>query len=173
MTDRPDVIVLALAALRANHQHHQDYDEHAGYPESELCEQNMKAIAALELQVADARDAAIDYESLFWLAARDYVFFATYNEDIKDWDNCWHTAVNCNDTFYYASADATSLAKGREKEVRVIAEKYGWSGVVAWCSVERNEEPLEQLRTKEYYEAKDYLQSQTSSAALQAGKEKE
>ena len=91
---------------------------------------------------------------LFWLAARDVVFFSTYNEDIKDWDNGWHAAVNCNDTFYYASADATHLAPGRECEVRAAFDRWEWAGVVAWCAIERGEEPLEQLRTEKYRQAR-------------------
>lgn len=31
--------------LEANHQWHKDYDEYGGYPESDLCEQNTKALA--------------------------------------------------------------------------------------------------------------------------------
>lgn len=38
----------ALAALKANHQHHQDYDDHGGYKGSDLEAQNLAAIAELE-----------------------------------------------------------------------------------------------------------------------------
>ena len=41
----------ALNALRANDQWHWDYDDHNGYAESELHEQNTAAIAALEQAV--------------------------------------------------------------------------------------------------------------------------
>jgi hypothetical protein len=91
-----------------------------------------------------------DCEHLFWLAARDYVFFATYNEKAGDWDNGWHPAINCNDTFYYASADACGLEPHEAKEVRAAVEQWGWAGAVAWCALKRNQEPLKQLQTEQY-----------------------
>lgn len=51
-------------------------------------------------------------------------------------------AINCNDTFAYASADAEDIPIGREHEVRSIYDKYGHAGVIAWCSKERGIEPL-------------------------------
>ena len=42
-----------LAALKANHQWHLDYDDHGGYCESELCEQNLAAIAKATAAVAE------------------------------------------------------------------------------------------------------------------------
>ena len=111
-------------------------------------------LAASQAECERLRADAERYGHLFWLAARDVVFFSTYNEDIKDWDNGWHAAVNCNDTFYYASADATHLAPGRECEVRAAFDRWEWAGVVAWCAIERGEEPLEQLRTEKYRQAR-------------------
>lgn len=43
-----DVRNAALAALEANHEWHQTYDDYGGYPESELCTKNEAAIAALK-----------------------------------------------------------------------------------------------------------------------------
>lgn len=40
-----------LAALEANHKWHHDHDEYDGYDESELCAQNMQAIATLKALV--------------------------------------------------------------------------------------------------------------------------
>jgi len=91
-----------------------------------------------------------DCEHLFWLAARNYVFFGTYNSGICDWDDGWHAAVNCNDTFYYASADACALEPHEAKEVRAAVEQWGWAGAVAWCALKRNEEPLKRLQTEQY-----------------------
>jgi len=99
-----------------------------------------------------------EYESLFWLAARDIIFFSTYNEDLSDWDNGWHSVVSCNDTFCYATADCQKLAPGREHEVRELFEKYGWSGVVAWCSCERNFlEPIKEKQDDNYRKAVEEL----------------
>jgi hypothetical protein len=39
------VVAQLLEALEASHQHHIDYDDHGGYPESELFEQTTAAIA--------------------------------------------------------------------------------------------------------------------------------
>jgi hypothetical protein len=41
-----------LAALKENHQWHQDYDEYGGYPESALCTQNIAAIQRAEASKA-------------------------------------------------------------------------------------------------------------------------
>jgi len=94
-----------------------------------------------------------EFEHLFWLAARDIVFFSTFNEDLDDWDDGWHAVVVCNDMFCYATADATSIAKGREHEVREIFEKYGWGGVTAWCSIERGLEPIKEIQDEQYHKA--------------------
>ena len=40
------VNAMLVEALEANHKWHQDYDDHGGYPESDLCEQNEAAITA-------------------------------------------------------------------------------------------------------------------------------
>lgn len=41
-------ITTAIAALKAHDQHHIDYDDHDGYPGSELQAQHLAAVAALE-----------------------------------------------------------------------------------------------------------------------------
>lgn len=99
------------------------------------------------------------YQQLFWLAARDIVFFSTYNEEIEDWDNGFHAAVNCNDTFYYACADAEGLAPGEAYKVRDFYERYGWAGVVAWAAKKRGAEPLKELQDDKYSEAMAELSS--------------
>jgi hypothetical protein len=43
-------ILDALKALKANHEWHIFHDDYDGYPESDLCEQNLKVIAALSDQ---------------------------------------------------------------------------------------------------------------------------
>lgn len=95
-----------------------------------------------------------DAECLFWLAARDLIVFSTYDPIMETHNNYWHAAVCCNDTFYYATADAEDLAPGEELRLRAIYERHGWPGVVAWCAVKRGEEPLPQLRTPEYLSAR-------------------
>lgn len=98
-------------------------------------------------------DRIIEYEHLFYLAAEDIVFFSFYNEEVEDYDGWFHAAVNVNDTFYYASADAEDLAPGKAAIVRDYYERYGWGGVVAWAAIKRGQEPLPPLRTPEYHQA--------------------
>lgn len=107
-------------------------------------------------------DPAIQYirslETLFWLAAHDYVFFGTYNPESEFWeDNKWFHYILCNDTFFYASADAEALAQEELPTLRDVSEKFGWSGVIAYAALRRKMEPLEHLRTEKYYEALAYL----------------
>jgi hypothetical protein len=99
----------------------------------------------------------LDCEMLFWLAAREIVFFGTWEENLGDWTNGWTSAVNVNDTFYYACADAESLEPGRAHEVRAAYERWGYHGVIAWASIKRNQDPLARLVTPAYLEAKAEL----------------
>lgn len=63
---RNDAIKMALEALKENHKWHKRYDDYDGYPESELCECNTKAIAALSaLPVQD--------ESVAWAALQEII----------------------------------------------------------------------------------------------------
>lgn len=95
---------------------------------------------------------------LLWLAARDIIFFSTYDDDDKEYTNGFYAAVNCNDTFYYASADAESLPFERAEELRGAYELFGFAGVVAWCSLKRGYGPLERLQTEQYRAAMEFLQ---------------
>lgn len=96
-------------------------------------------------------------EHLLWLAARDIVFFSTYDPDNEDSKDHYTVCVLCNDTFYYACADAEMLPPGQEVILRDLVERFSWAGPVAWCALARKTEPLEQLRTPQYYEAIEYL----------------
>ena len=107
-----------------------------------------------------------EFEHLFWLAARDIIFFSTFNENLDDWDDGWHAVVSCNDMFIYATADATKIAPGREHEVREIFEKYGWGGVAAWCSIERKEEPIKEIQDKQYHKALKELKNKKRSESM-------
>lgn len=110
------------------------------------------------------RPTILDYEHLFWLAARDLVFFSSYNNELKDWDGGWCAVINCSDTFGYACADATYIAPGQEREVKEIYEKYGWSGLVAWCALERDDVPLIELQTEKYHLAIKELQDKKNNS---------
>lgn len=100
------------------------------------------------------------YEDLCFLLVNDIIFEFDF-----DWHNGMHLEelqghINCSDTFYYASADGTSIPIGREHEVREMYEKFGWAGVTAWCALLRNEEPLKEHQSDEYKAARKYLEMQ-------------
>lgn len=67
-----ELLEKTLKVLEENHKHHQEYDEHGGYPDSQLALDNVSAIAALRGAIADqanlqaaatpyARDAAFEH----------------------------------------------------------------------------------------------------------------
>ena len=95
----------------------------------------------------------IDCEHMFWLAARDVIFFTTYNSESKGWDDYWRPVVICSDTFYYACADAEDMEISDLAEIRRIYEEYGWAGPVAWIALKRGEMPLVQLQDDEFKRA--------------------
>lgn len=97
-----------------------------------------------------------DLEHLFWLAARDYIFFSEY-DDLGKWSNGWCASILCNDTFGYACADCEELEPGNAEEVRKIADKYGWDGVTAWAAFRRGCEPIKPLLTEKYYKAREEI----------------
>lgn len=103
-----------------------------------------------------------DYECLFWLAARDIVFFSTYNDTFECWDNGFHACILCNDTFYYACADAEAIAPEESHIVKEYFEDFGWDGVVAITSVFRGSDPLKQLMTDKFLEAREKFLSRKS-----------
>lgn len=100
-----------------------------------------------------------DVEHLFWLVAREAVFFHTWDETENQWDGGWHVAVNSSDTFAYACADATYIAPGQEAEIRNYFERYGWAGLVAWAAYQRSDEPLISLQDDKYRAAMEQLQA--------------
>jgi hypothetical protein len=83
----------------------------------------------------------------------DYIFFTGYNPDIGKWDDHWHPAILCNDTFCYA-ADGENF---HAHELDLIADSYaefGYSGITAWVAHKRNQEPLAKYRTEAYSKAR-------------------
>jgi hypothetical protein len=65
MTTLLDAARQALEALEANHQWHQDYDEHNGYPGSELAATNVAALTKARTAIAEAEKAEPKVEPLF------------------------------------------------------------------------------------------------------------
>jgi hypothetical protein len=112
-----------------------------------------------ELEEAKRRLEVLD--KLFWLAAEDIVFFSSYNTAIGDWDDDWHPAVNVSDTFFYASADAESLKDEEIDSLIQLLKQFGMDGVVAWSANKRGMEPLQQLKTEKYLEARAAMAAQS------------
>jgi len=93
----------------------------------------------------------LQYEDLFWLAAKDIIFFS--ENDPQGWRAC----ILLSDVYGYACADAEPILPEQAREVRNAYEKWKWSGVIAWVALKRNQEPLEEYRTPEYFVAKELL----------------
>lgn len=67
-----EALKAAREALVANDTWHNDYDEHGGYPESELCEQTASAIRQIDAALAEQQ--AEPNELAEWRKLRDPVF---------------------------------------------------------------------------------------------------
>jgi len=101
-----------------------------------------------------------DAKLLFWLAARDIIFFTTYNGESHD--TSAYPVVFCSDVFCYACADAEELPIDQLPLLKTVFEKFGWNGVVAWVAKQRNEHPLESYITEEYNNALNYIIMESS-----------
>ncbi len=65
--------------------------------------------------------------------------------------------LNANDTFYYASADATQVELHDLPKLIEMYDMFGDDGVLAFQAHLRNEQPLKQLITNGYKKAKAYI----------------
>ncbi|WP_338923974.1 hypothetical protein V0M98_37810 (plasmid) [Pseudomonas silesiensis] len=102
-----------------------------------------------------------DYKRLMWLVAHKYVHLypaSNTNEeaDSKYKDRHLRFGVMCNDTFCYASSDFTQFDLADTAELTEMFDKFGATGLTAWCARDRNETPLEELITDKYHEAFAY-----------------
>ena len=68
--------------------------------------------------------------------------------------------LNCGDTFAYACADAEEVPDDQIDLVRRMHDKFGYVGLTAWIAARRKCEPLIQLRTEAYREARAFLEQQ-------------
>jgi len=115
-------------------------------------------------QAAERNRRIETLDKLFWLASRDIIFFGSYNTAIGTWDEHWHPAVNVNDTFYYASADAEDLKEEEIDGLIDVVKKFSHDGVTAWAARRRNMDPLPQLQTDKYREAVAYLAARAAAS---------
>jgi hypothetical protein len=111
------------------------------------------------------------FRKIFWLAAQDELFFSQWNDKLKNWDNEWHPAINCND-FFYAAADAEGIPEDEhlDKTLDLLIElynKFSHCGPLAWISLRRNNldppdwrrDRMKEEDKKMYNEAKEWLKT--------------
>ena len=124
-------------------------------PTREELEESESTISSLTIE---------DCEALFWLAARDYVFFSTYSGETKEHNGWYQIAVNCNDVFYYATADAEECKIEDIQKLRDLINRFGWHGLIAWVAIKRKTVPVPAIQKNQAYsDAINYLLTDTSS----------
>jgi hypothetical protein len=102
-----------------------------------------------------------DYKRLLSLVASDHVFVYHASNQDEDFDSenkdrHLRFAVNCNDTFYYACSDFTEFDVADSAELVEMFDKFGTTGLIAWCARDRNEKPLKEYIDDKYNEAFAY-----------------
>jgi hypothetical protein len=130
----------AMEAIQKNHEWHQTYDEHGGYPDSELCIANENTIPRLRAAIQEAeaeRDAGKDEKGLTVEEVAQVLWHRFAPEHHIDWADEVHKAE------YIAAAEAILYAappQDRDAERldwlanRVLACDYGDSsaGQIGW-----------------------------------------
>lgn len=65
--------------------------------------------------------------------------------------------INCNDTFAYATAWGIVVEPEDIPKLREVENLYGWEGVVAFCGIIEEVEPIQPYLNETYYKALEYL----------------
>lgn len=76
-------------------------------------------------------------------------------------NHAFSLTINANDTFYYASADATEVDSMDVEKLLEVYELFGDWGVTAFQAHLRKEKPIGKL-TDEYHKALEYLKDYVS-----------
>ncbi|WP_274644854.1 hypothetical protein [Pseudomonas serbica] len=102
-----------------------------------------------------------DYKRLLSLVASDHVYLyrasnTDENADSEFKDPHLRFSVNCSDTFYYACSDFTEFDLTDTADLTEMFDKFGTTGLIAWCARDRNEKPLKELIDDKYNEAFAY-----------------
>lgn len=102
-----------------------------------------------------------DYKRLLSLVASDHVYIyraanADEEADSEFKDPHLRFAVNSSDTFYYACSDSTEFDLTDTADLIEMFDKFGTTGLIAWCARDRNEKPLKELIDDKYHEAFAY-----------------
>ena len=92
----------------------------------------------------------------------NYTDFNTINKSklvelIDEWT--FGVELNANDTFAYVCADSTFVDSTDLWKLVEVYEKFGNPGVLAFQAHIRKEEPLKELITDKYKEARKYLKN--------------
>lgn len=66
-------------------------------------------------------------------------------------------ALNMNDVFGFGCADAENMPVEDIKHVLPLFNQYGYDALLAYAAVKRGGDPLKQLRTIGYWDAKEKL----------------
>lgn len=84
---------------------------------------------------------------LFWLLKHEYIFFSSYNDELKDYDDGTYPAINCNDV-HVPGADAEPLALEDIDLYINLCKKFPVFPEYAWCIAKRNEIPWRRAVTE-------------------------
>jgi len=131
-------------------------------------------IDRLRRELAEAQRDTVRLHKLYWLAAQDVIWFSAYDEKTRTWpDDHYTPCVMLNDTFTYASADGESLTDDQIDTLIAAYKQYGNDGVIAWASARRGAEPLPELQTVAYRNARAAMDRAEDAHADWQRKERE
>ena len=72
-------------------------------------------------------------------------------------DYAFTVALNANDTFGYACAEAIDVDIDELPGIIELEEKFGYSGVNAFMAIKSNQDVIPPVRDENYIEAKKYI----------------
>lgn len=98
----------------------------------------------------------INLKLAMYLASLDVVFLLPNKPKNSD---DFVVAINCNDTFVYACADAEEIGLEYMPTLLELYNKFSWSGVVALAAKLRLATPLKAYLDSDYYKAVDYIEN--------------
>ena len=90
----------------------------------------------------------IDNESMF-----------IYFDEDEDDEYKLILTLNMNDTFMYACGDAEEFEDSDIPLISTMYNEFGHDGLTAWASMHRGCDPIDELNTQKFQEARSYLTS--------------
>lgn len=76
-------------------------------------------------------------------------------------DSFLFVCPNLNDTFEYATADSEQIYLDNDGNQDMLVDvwaKFGFTGIIAYVAKMRGIDPVPELRTEDYYQAKRHLE---------------